>query len=260
MPEKKTRVGITGQSGFIGTHLYNYLGLDERVERIPFRDDFFQNKERLSEFVQQCDVLVHLAAVNRHSDPQTLYDTNIGLAQQIIDVLAEAHHRPHVVFSSSIQEHRDNLYGASKRKCRELFIEWAKNNDASFAGLVIPNVFGPFGKPFYNSVISTFSYQLIHNETPEIQVDAELPLIYITILLEKIKAVILDETTADEHYVEPQTRMSVSEILNKLQDYNNQYVKMGVIPEIAESFDLAICLPHFSLSGIPVMRMKGACL
>ncbi len=53
------RIGITGQSGFIGTHLFNYLGLHEEVQRIGFEIIFFQNDQQLRAFVKECDVMVH---------------------------------------------------------------------------------------------------------------------------------------------------------------------------------------------------------
>ena len=57
------KVGITGQSGFVGTHLYNTLGLyPGEFERVPFEDDYFVDVERLKTFVKTCDVIVHLAA------------------------------------------------------------------------------------------------------------------------------------------------------------------------------------------------------
>ena len=55
--------------------------------------------------------------------------------------------RPYVLFSSSIQEERDNEYGRSKSDGRKLLEEWAVRNGSSFTGMVVPNVFGPFGKP-----------------------------------------------------------------------------------------------------------------
>ena len=63
------KVGITGQSGFIGSHLFNFLGLKDNIKRIPFKRDFFENTEDLENFVSQCDVIIHLAAVNRHANP-----------------------------------------------------------------------------------------------------------------------------------------------------------------------------------------------
>ena len=34
------RIGITGQAGFIGRHLYNALGTLPDVERVPFEKTF----------------------------------------------------------------------------------------------------------------------------------------------------------------------------------------------------------------------------
>ena len=73
------KIGITGQAGFIGRHLFNFIGLKEEVHRIPFKKEFFKDKQKLQAFVKECDVIVHLAAMNRHDDPQVIYQTNIGL-------------------------------------------------------------------------------------------------------------------------------------------------------------------------------------
>ena len=83
MANKIIKVGITGQSGFIGTHLFNYFGLQNDIERIEFKDEFFQDKDVLDKFISQCDVIVHLAAVNRHNDPQVIYNTNIDLVKKL---------------------------------------------------------------------------------------------------------------------------------------------------------------------------------
>ena len=184
---KKIKIGITGQTGFIGTHLYNTLGLNaDKYERIVFQDEYFQKEETLDAFVKQCDVIVHLAAMNRHNDPDVLYKTNIELVQKLIGSMERTETKPYVIMSSSLQEERDNLYGRSKREGRELFNKWADRNNAAFTGLIIPNVFGPFGVPFYNSVISTFSHQVVNNLVPKIEVDAELKLIYVGDLVLKI--------------------------------------------------------------------------
>jgi UDP-2-acetamido-2,6-beta-L-arabino-hexul-4-ose reductase len=81
------KIGITGQAGFVGTHLYNTIGLKENVERVYFEDTYFQDQQQLQSFVRQCDVIVHLAAMNRHNDPDVLYQTNILLVQKLIDAM-----------------------------------------------------------------------------------------------------------------------------------------------------------------------------
>lgn len=169
----------------MGTHLFNTLGLyPETYERIPFEDDFFKDEKALQNFVQQCDAIVHLAAMNRHNDPEVIYNTNIGLVKQLIDACETTRSTPHILFSSSTQEERDNLYGKSKKEGRKLFEDWADKNNAVFSGLVIPNVFGPFGHPYYNSVVATFCHQLTHNEIPTIEHDGEVKLIYVGELVE----------------------------------------------------------------------------
>ena len=65
------KVRITGQAGFVGTHLYNTLrSVSGKIRRIPFEDDFFKSNKTLQDFVKTCDVIVQLAAMNRHNDPQ----------------------------------------------------------------------------------------------------------------------------------------------------------------------------------------------
>ena len=91
-----------------------------------------------------------------------------------------------IIFSSSSQEEADNLYGQSKLKGRSNLEQWAAVSGAKSTGMVIPNVFGPFGKPFYNSVVATFCYQLTHGQVPTINVDGELKLIYINELVLEI--------------------------------------------------------------------------
>ena len=142
------KIGITGQAGFIGTHLYNFFGLNKEIIRVPFYDNYFDDPSRLEAFVGQCDAIVHLAALNRHNDPQTIYDTNIELVRKLISAMESTGNRPHVLFSSSTQEERDNVFGKSKREGRKLLADWSKRSGGAFTGMVIPNVFGPFGNPF----------------------------------------------------------------------------------------------------------------
>ncbi len=245
----KLRVGVTGQTGFIGTHLYNYLGLQPDIERVPFDDVFFEDERRLIDFVKQCDVIVHLAAVNRHHDAQTLHDTNLKLVQKLVGALEAADSRAHVLYSSSTQEYRDNLYGRSKRAGRELLAEWAKHRNAPFTGMIIPNVFGPFGRPFYHSVISTFSYQLVNGSAPKIEIDAELALIYVNDLAAEIVHIIREHRCGDEYPIHERARYKVSQILEKLIFFQNCYLKEGVIPDFSEYFDL--CLFNTFRSYLP---------
>jgi len=239
------RVGITGQAGFVGTHLFNTLGLrPDKFERIPFEDAFFSDEDKLKKFVQSCDAIVHLAAMNRHIDPEVLYQTNIGLVHQLIAACEETNSKPHILFSSSTQEERDNLYGKSKKEGRILLEHWAEKNFAKFTGFVIPNVFGPFGNPYYNSVVATFCHQLTHNEQPKIEVDGEIKLIYVGELvneiIEHIESMQLESSIKaiiDNVPIQHTSQIKVSALLQKLTAFKQNYFEKGIIPNLNDTFD-----------------------
>lgn len=239
------RVGITGQSGFVGTHLFSTLGLSpEKFKRIDFDDYYFSDNAKLTEFVSSCDVIVHLAALNRHKDPEIIFNTNVDLVQKLITVCNTADVKPHILFSSSTQEELNNLYGRSKKEGRERFENWAVSNNAKYTGFVIPNVFGPFGKPFHNSVVATFCYQLTHDQTPRVDNDSELKLIYVgelvSLIIKDIEAKFNNpfENNVDTILVPHSYVIKVSQLLGKLLDMKDNYITAGGLPDLNQIFDL----------------------
>ena len=248
------KVGITGQSGFMGTHIFNFLSLKkDEITLVPFKDEYFGTRAKLEQFVKQCDAIVHLAAMNRHGDPQVIYDTNIKLVNQLIDACESTNSKPHILFSSSTQEEKDNLYGKSKKDGRKLLEAWATRNNARFTGLVIPNVFGPFGNPYYNSVIATFCHQLTHGETPKIEIDKEMKLVYVGELVQEIYTILslhpapsplhpapssLPPAPCTTHHVPFAYEKKVSEILTILQDFKSNYFEKGIFPDLSDKFKL----------------------
>ena len=232
------KIGITGQDGFVGKHLYNTLGLfPEEFERIEFKREYFDNDEQLDDFVNRCDAIVHLAAMNRHESEEVIYKTNVMLAQKLADSLSRTGSKVHVLFSSSSQEERDNLYGRSKKEGREILAAQTLRNGGNFTGLIIPNVFGPFGRPNYNSFIATFCYKLTHGEQPEIQTDGEVKLIYVGELVEEIIGRIRRNVTEKEFRVAHTSVHKVSEVLAKLNRFREEYFEKGEIPALQTVFD-----------------------
>jgi UDP-2-acetamido-2,6-beta-L-arabino-hexul-4-ose reductase len=233
-----TKIGITGQNGFIGYHVYQTLKfLPEEFEVVDFERDFFAEEEKLDEFVRQCDVIVHLAALNRHNDPEVIYTTNTGLVKKLIASLNRTNSNAHVLISSSTQEERDNLYGRSKREGREMLAEWAAESEGMFTGMVIPNVFGPFGHPYYNSVVATFCHQVAHDETPKIKADGQLQLVYVGELVDEMLKVIREKVDSTRYVVANTAEAKVSEILSLLQHFREVYQENGEIPALNSTFE-----------------------
>jgi UDP-2-acetamido-2,6-beta-L-arabino-hexul-4-ose reductase len=245
------KVGITGQAGFIGTHLFNFLSVKEKeLLLIPFKDSYFLDIDILNSWVTKCDVIVHLAAMNRNDDQAVIYNTNINLVKGLIYALELSNKTPHILFSSSLQENRDNSYGKSKKEGRELFINWARKNNALFTGMVIPNVFGPFGQPFYNSVVATFCYQLTHSETPRIDIDGSLKLIYVMELAEVMYRIIIEGKSGDEYHVAHSYEKKVSEILNLLEGFKFTYFDNGIAPILKNQFEVNLFNTFLSFTSL----------
>ena len=233
------KIGITGQNGFIGSHLYNTLGLfKDEFECVLFEKYYFDQNEKLIEFVNKCDVIVHLAAINRHPDAQFIHDTNISLVEKLIKSLQQTQSKAHVIFSSSIQEENENLYGKSKLSSREKLTIWSSTSGGIFTGLIIPNVYGPFAKPNYNSVVSTFSYRLINNEETSIDIDSILKLIYVGDLVKIIIDIIRKKQGNAKLIIRHTNEITVSNILLKLIYFKNNYIDNGIIPFLGDHFEI----------------------
>jgi UDP-2-acetamido-2,6-beta-L-arabino-hexul-4-ose reductase len=232
------KVGITGSKGFIGYHLYQTLALHkEKFFIIEFDRSFFYDNDKLDAFVTSCDVIVHLAALNRHSDTELIYDTNISLVKNLVAALERTASKPHLIFSSSTQEERENLYGKSKKEGRLLLSKWANYNKSRLTGLIIPNVFGPCGYPHYNSVIATFCHQISRGEIPKIEIDVELKLIYIGDLVEEIIKLIRNNDNSHELLISSRAEATVSRLMTLFQYFRLVYQDKGEIPVLQNTFE-----------------------
>jgi UDP-2-acetamido-2,6-beta-L-arabino-hexul-4-ose reductase len=264
------KIGITGQTGFVGTHLYNVLGLfPDLYERIIFEDNYFQYPSLLQSFVRKCDIIVHLAAMNRHPDPQVIYDTNIELVNKLIRAMEAEKVNPHVLFSSSTQETLDNLYGQSKYRGRRLLEEWAERHTAPFTGLVIPNVFGEFARPNYNTFMATFAHELINGEQPQVTIDNNVKLIYAGSLCRFIISC-FNHKGINRVEVPPDFERKVTEILSLFEQFKKRYLDNGIIPVLKSRDDIHLfntfrsyippkCIqltPHIDHRGIFVETIK----
>jgi len=217
------RVGITGQPGFVGTHLFDALGEHPEVfERIPFEDAFFEDESKLRAFVSQCDVIVHLAAMMRSPIEGEVYRVNMRLTHQLIDAMNAEQVNPCVLFSSSIQEGNGSEYGRCKQEGRELLEKWAKDHNTGFVGLVFPNLFGPGARPNSHSFIATFCYKLTHGETPQVIVDNTVPLKYIGNLEKELLDIIEDVAKTKDRkniHFSPEFSLKVTDVLGRLRGF-----------------------------------------
>ena len=185
-------IGITGASGFIGWHLRAFLSCQKAVNQILVDENDFVDQRLLIEKVDQCSVIVHLAGMNR-GDERKIYITNVGLTKKLIEACETAKVKPHIIFISSVHRNRKTAYGRSKKESEKLLRAWAKKNKTIVTNLILPNVFGEYGRPFYNSAVATFCYQLARGEQPKIISDSTIKLVYVQKVAEIIFSFIMRE-------------------------------------------------------------------
>jgi UDP-2-acetamido-2,6-beta-L-arabino-hexul-4-ose reductase len=234
------KIGITGQNGFIGYHLtqtIKYKYSDYTL--VPFQKSFFEKENSLIEFVSSCDVIVHLAGVNRAQTDEEVYDDNIKLNIVLKKALIDANFNGHLLFASSSQEKGVSVYGKVKKASRLALEETMDSLGGLFTGLIIPNVFGPFCKPNYNSFVATFCSKILNNETPEVIQDANVPLLYVGNLVEQILEVIRDPKGSLIE-IQPDLEVKVTEVLDLLNTFKDSYLDSNTIPSLQTPFELQL--------------------
>jgi UDP-2-acetamido-2,6-beta-L-arabino-hexul-4-ose reductase len=236
-------IGVTGPSGFIASHLSRRLALPaveskETAARIIgcARQDFGA-ADALQKFVSRCDTIIHLAGMNR-GDESTIYQTNVALVERLIDALVAANRRPHVIFASSTQRDCPTAYGRSKTQCEQLLRRWAQEYCADLTIFVIPNVYGPGCRPFYNSVVATFCHQLAHGQRPVVIDDQQIEFVWINDLVEAIVDGIKNrQTGTKEARIAGTAHLTVSQLLARLEAIHHSYFEANVVPDLSDPLD-----------------------
>jgi len=212
------KIAITGEQGFLGYHLTQYYKWVKKFEIISLGRNYLDNISLLRE----CDLLIHCAGVNRGDN---VYQGNVSLAKNLVKALKTHNISVDIKFTSSIQEDLNSEYGKSKKTSKQILKVYCSEVGTKFESYKIPNIFGPFGKPNYNSFINTFCYNLINNISIKYN-DNVVPLCYVYDVIHSID-------TNTEFNI---TEISVKDVYYKLKNFYDKYSE-GIIPNLDSDFD-----------------------
>lgn len=215
------RVLITGANGFVGKNLQLHLAERSDVEVLCFTREHTQAD--LQQLVADTDLVFHLAGVNRPQDPTEFQQGNADLTQSLCAALQQAGKVIPVIYSSSIQATANNPYGASKRAAEDALLALSENSDAPVFIYRLPNVFGKWARPNYNSAVATFCHN-ISQDLP-IQVNdpsAQVRLVYIDDVVESFLTVLDGQLTpAGFVEIEQQYQVTVGELAKQIQAFKD---------------------------------------
>lgn len=181
------RVLITGANGFIGRNLVQHLAERSDVEVLTVTRS--SSQQDFADALGSADFIFHLAGVNRPKDPAEFKEGNADLTVWLCEHLAtkaRAGRKVPLVYSSSTQAEQDNDYGKSKRAAEEAVFSLEQDLGVPVYVFRLPNVFGKWSRPNYNSVVATFCYNLAHGLPIRIDnANAPLSLVYVDDVVER---------------------------------------------------------------------------
>ncbi|MDX8414104.1 MAG: NAD-dependent epimerase/dehydratase family protein [Mariprofundales bacterium] len=229
-------LGVTGADGLIGWHVRAFFHGVKHVRVLAANRQSFASEAMLDAFVAKCDAIVHLAGINR-ADDDALERGNISLTEQLIAALERVGVQPHILFSSSTHVLScDSAYARGKKGCSVLWQAWVQRHQARFTNMILPHVFGEGGRPFYNSVVSTFCHQLARSETPQVVHDGDLELLH----AQDVAAFVL-QAVENGHSGEARLHGSaicVSALRDVLQTMHREYFAAYQFPVLTQALHL----------------------
>jgi len=231
-----TVIGVTGSNGFFGWHLkcrlmalgYKFVSADRHT---------FSRNQTLDDFINAVDIIVHIAGVNRASEDNEIINGNIGLAEKLVYARQRVGKRINYVYANSIKARETGPYGHSKAKAASILKNDAKTNSSLFVDILFPHLFGEYGKPHYNSCVSTFAHELVLKQESMVS-EGQLELLHVQDAAQIVINALDIKTTTQ---IVPKGKVITVEetylVLSRMADYAHT----GIVPEINDDiFELRL--------------------
>lgn len=226
------RVLVTGANGFLGQNLRLHLSERKEIIVLPFsRENDF---DELLGLLRNVDFVFHLAGVNRPQDPKEFMTGNADLTSKLCNAIIATGRTIPVVYTSSIQASQNNPYGMSKLAAEELLFGLQKTTGNPVHVFRLPNVFGKWSKPNYNSVVATFCYNLANDLPIKINDSTiSLNLVYVDDVIDRLIQIMdgSDRAIDQDGYeiLYPQYQITLGELARQLKTFKDdrQNLRIG---------------------------------
>jgi UDP-2-acetamido-2,6-beta-L-arabino-hexul-4-ose reductase len=215
---KRRCILVTGANGFIGRNLC--LRLAERGDVDILRITRESSEVSLVEGLMRADIVFHLAGVNRPKDEADFVRENVGFTARLCNLAAKAACPPRIVYASSIQAVLNNAYGRSKREVEALVEAYGEMTGVAVDILRLPNVFGKWARPNYNSVVATICHNAAHGlPAPTGDLSAPLRLVYIDDVTFMLSGLVESESARGAIDVLPVYNTTLGQLIDIVQGF-----------------------------------------
>jgi UDP-2-acetamido-2,6-beta-L-arabino-hexul-4-ose reductase len=241
-----TTILVTGAAGFIGRNLTQALSRLADVEILGV--DVDTEDADLSRALARADLIYHLAGVNRPQDPAEFERGNAGYTETLCQRLTDLGRAPKIVISSSIQAAQDNPYGQSKQRAEATLAAFAERSGAEVVIYRLPNVFGKWCRPNYNSVVATFCHNIARGLPISISDETrELELVYIDDVVAAFASERASSRGAGCHLaaVAPTHTITLGDLAARIEGYRQSRETL-LAPDFADGFSRCLYATYLS--------------
>lgn len=240
------RILVTGSSGFVGKNLIAELRSKGYEDLYLY--DIDTDPKFLDSYTKDCEFVFHLAGVNRPKDQEEFMQGNFGFTDTLLASLRKNNNTCPVLITSSIQAELDNPYGRSKKAGEDLLFAYAKETGASAYVFRLPNVFGKWCRPNYNSAVATFCYNIARDlpitvNNPEVV----MSLVYIDDVLQAFLAALKGDVLIENHFCRVSTihTVKLGRIVELLRQFRESRTTLSV-PDMSASFEKVLYSTYLS--------------
>lgn len=256
---------ITGSDGFIAKNLISQLRniKEKKANHYKIFSDltlFLCNRhtesQELEQYTKECDFVFHLAGVNRPQKEEEFMEGNFVFTSVLLENLKKHKNKAPVLMTSSTQSALDNPYGNSKKAGEELLFAYGKETGASVILYQLPNVFGKWCKPNYNSVVATFCHNIANGL--EITINdptVNLQLVYIDDVVHEFISALSENHHMEDGfaYIPTVYKVKLGEISELLYSFKESRKNLSV-PKLNEGFIKSLYSTY--LSYLPVEQFS----
>jgi len=230
------KILITGAKGFVGKNLIAELRNQGFTDLQEF--DVDTNPDLLDSFSRECEFVFHLAGVNRPENPAEFMEGNFGFTSQMLENLKKYDNKAPILITSSTQAALENPYGKSKKAGEDLIFNYGKDNNSKVFVYRLPNVFGKWCRPNYNSAVATFC----NNIANDLEIKINDPNVLMNLVyIDDVVASFIDKLKNgqgkidDFEYVSPVHEVELGKIAELLRSFKDSRVNL-LLPNMGDAF------------------------
>ncbi len=251
------KILVTGANGFVGKNLVAQLNnikegkaknYDINSELELYLYDIDTEESLLDIYTKDCDFVFHLAGINRPQTNEEFMQGNFGFTSTLLNKLKSNNNKAPVLITSSIQATLDNDYGKSKKAGEDLLFEYSKENHVRVLVYRLPNVFGKWCRPNYNSAVATFCNNIANGLDITVNdPSVNMQLVYIDDVVNEFLLSLINKEHKEDNFCFVPTvhKVRLGEIVDLLYSFKNSRENLSV-PKLDNAFEKALYSTYLS--------------